>query len=369
MKKVANQRIGIVGGYGRVGLETARHLIKTTDYDIVIGGRSIRKADETATNLGARVSAQMVDIDDQSALDAFCRECGLVINCTGPSWRVLDRVAIAALRQGVHYVDPGGYDPLYNALTDNQEELKEKGLTFIMSAGLLPGLSGLFPAYVAQNRFDHVKYLEIYYIGRDRWTFNSAYDIASSLEDPDSRGMVYYKNGEMQKAGLFSLSKKAVLPPPIGKIRVFMIFTQELKSVIETNGIETSYAYGTNSGKRVPMVMAYIKMFKQSRTHEQRLRSADLIVKAAKKDLKKKEPYFMVHTIMDGEKDGREKKLMATLSFKDTYKPTGVVAANTARFVMEGAVTRPGRFFLAESVNAQLFMAALEQEGYCPLYE
>lgn len=206
---MVNQRIGIVGGYGRVGLETARHLIKTTDYDIVIGGRSIRKADETATNLGARVSAQMVDIDDQSALDAFCRECGLVINCTGPSWRVLDRVAIAALRQGVHYVDPGGYDPLYNALTDNQEELKEKGLTFIMSAGLLPGLSGLFPAYVAQNRFDHVKYLEIYYIGRDRWTFNSAYDIASSLEDPDSRGMVYYKNGEMQKAGLFSLSKKS----------------------------------------------------------------------------------------------------------------------------------------------------------------
>jgi saccharopine dehydrogenase-like NADP-dependent oxidoreductase len=46
VRKVANQRIGIVGGYGRVGLETARHLIKTTDYDIVIGGRSIRKADE-----------------------------------------------------------------------------------------------------------------------------------------------------------------------------------------------------------------------------------------------------------------------------------------------------------------------------------
>lgn len=366
---MTNQRIGIVGGYGRVGLETAQYLVKTTDYDIMIGGRSIRKADETATNLGARVSARMVDIDDQSALDAFCRECGLVINCAGPSWRVLDRVAIAALRQGVHYVDPGGYDLLYDALADKQGKLEEKGLTFIMGAGLLPGLSGLFPSHIAQSRFDHVKYLEIYYVGHDRWTFNSAYDIAGSLEDPGNRGMAYYKNGEMKKAGLFSLSKKLVLPTPIGKIRVFMIFTQELKSVIETNGIETAYAYGTNSGRRVPMVMAYIKIFKQNRTHEQRLLSANLIVKAAEKDMRKKDPCFMVHTIMEGEKDGRQKKLTATLSFKDTYKPTGIVAANTARFVMEGAVTEPGRFFLAESVDAQLFMAALEQEGYCPSYE
>lgn len=362
---MAGQTIGIVGGYGRVGEETARHLIEKTEYDVVVAGRNPEKAAETAAKLGGRrLSGEAVDINDRDMLDAFCRGCDLVINCAGPSWCILDRIAAAALRQGVHYVDPGGYEPLINALLGEHKRLEEKGLVFIVAAGLLPGMSGLFPAYVVQSCFDRVDNLEVYYIGHDKWTFNSAYDIASSLDGPNSWETAYYENGETKKAGPFSMSKKTVLPAPIGTIRSYLMFTEELKKVVEANGVRRAHAYGTNSGKRMPMVMASIKLFRQSRTHEQRLRSARRIVRAAEKDLRKKEPCFMVHVVAEGEENGRRKKLAATLSFQDTYKPTGVVAANAARFAIENKVNGSGLFLLPESVDVKDFMSLLEKESF-----
>ncbi len=363
--KMSGKKIGIVGGYGRVGEETARHLIANTGHDIVVAGRDPEKADKTARKLGGRrISGEAVDINDRDMLDAFCKGCDLVINCAGPSWRILDRIAAAALRQGVHYVDPGGYEPLVNALSGEQKQLEEKGLVFIVAAGLLPGMSGLFPAYVVQSCFDRVDSLEVYYVGHDKWTFNSAYDIASSLDGSDAWEAAYYENGETKKAGLFSMSKKTALPAPIGTIRSYLMFTGELKKVVEANGVRRVHAYGTNSGRRMPMVMASIKLFRQSRTHEQRLRAANRIVRAAEKDLREKDPCFMVHVVVEGEEKGRQKKLAATLSFQDTYKPTGVVAANTARFVIENKVDGSGLFLLPESVDVKDFMSLLEKESF-----
>ncbi|UZJ40707.1 saccharopine dehydrogenase NADP-binding domain-containing protein [Prosthecochloris sp. SCSIO W1101] len=362
---MSEKKIGIVGGYGRVGEETARHLIAQTGYEVVVAGRDPKKAYEAAEMLGERrVSGEAMDINDRDMLDAFCRRCDLVINCAGPSWCIMDRIAAAALRQGIHYVDPGGYEPLVDALSGEQKRLEEKGLVFIAAAGLLPGMSGLFPSYVVQSCFERVDSLEVYYVGHDKWTFNSAYDIASSLDGSDSWETAYYENGETKKAGPFSMSKKTALPAPIGTIRSYLMFTEELKKVVEANGVKRAHAYGTNSGRRMPMVMASIKLFKQSRTHEQRQRSAKRIVRAAEKDLREKDPCFMVHVVAEGEEKGGRKKLAATLSFQDTYKPTGIVAANAARFVLENKVNGGGLFLLPESVDVKDFMSLLEKESF-----
>ena len=363
---MTNQRIGIVGGYGRVGLETAQHLIKITNYDIVISGRSIKKADEAAANLGARVSGQMVDINDQSTLDVFCRRCDIVINCAGPSAVVQDRVALAAIRQSIHYVDPGGYNMLYKILEEKENEIKNKGLRFVISAGLFPGLSEVFPAYIAKTQFESVNYLELYYVGHDRWTYNSAYDIVSSLKEMENYGFVYFDNGRMKKLGKVSGIKKIKLPPPLGSVRVFPFFSPEILQVVQKYGIKSAQTYGTNSGIFVPLTMFYIMLFRQYKTQKQKERSAMLIAKAAELDLKKRSPYFIMYLIIEGKMAGKKKRIVSKLVFGDTYKPTGLSLAITARLILEGAAEKAGRFLLAEGVNMERVISLLEEESFCP---
>ncbi|MDX2936123.1 hypothetical protein [Streptomyces ipomoeae] len=62
------------------------------------------------------VSAEAVALWSAS-LDSFLSHGRLVVNCAGPSYRVLDTVARAVLRHGLDYVDAAGDAPLHPRLT------------------------------------------------------------------------------------------------------------------------------------------------------------------------------------------------------------------------------------------------------------
>ncbi|SFP31242.1 NAD-dependent epimerase/dehydratase family protein [Actinomadura madurae] len=88
-----------------------------------------------------------VDLRDPARLAEFCAGCRVVVNCAGPSYEVLDTVARAALDAGADYVDPAGDDPLHALLAPR--DLASRGRRAVLSAGLLPGLSGLLPRMLA----------------------------------------------------------------------------------------------------------------------------------------------------------------------------------------------------------------------------
>ena len=140
---------------------------------------------------------------DEASLARFCGQCFLVINCAGPASAVRERVAAAALAGGCHYVDPGGYTPLFPILSSRRPEIRAKRLTFLLTLGILPGLSELFPVYVARTCFDRVEGFEYACVGRDRWTFPSAWDIAWGVGNiGNGEAPVYYEQGVRRQAGL-----------------------------------------------------------------------------------------------------------------------------------------------------------------------
>jgi hypothetical protein len=58
-----------------------------------------------------------VDLNDPAQLAAFCDGCRIVVNCAGPTYRILDTVARAAFAAGADYVDIGGELVAKDALT------------------------------------------------------------------------------------------------------------------------------------------------------------------------------------------------------------------------------------------------------------
>ncbi|MEE3922525.1 methyltransferase [Micromonospora sp. BRA006-A] len=94
--------------------------------------------------LGGAGEAVAVDVYDRDSLARFCAGCRLVVCAGGASHQVLDRVAVAALAAGADYVDAGGDEPLYDRLAGR--DLAAQGRVALVTAGMMPGLSGLLPA-------------------------------------------------------------------------------------------------------------------------------------------------------------------------------------------------------------------------------
>ena len=364
-------KIGIVGGYGGVGIEAAKSLLlETTEHEIFIGGPDKGKGKVAVESMGPAAFSHVVNAYDQSSLDNFCQMCDIVINCAAPSRRIFDRVALASMRQGIPYVDTGGDSLLYNALISNkEEEIKRKRLTFIVGAGIYPGLCGVFVAYEAKNYFDVVSYLEFYHAVLGRFTHNSAYDIICTMTDDSGdyfKAGLYYENGKRKRDGRARV-KDVELPLPVGKVDAYPIFTEDLSRIVEGYSIKSARAYNITLGKSFPRAITSILMSKQYETEDQKQQSANLLVKASEEDSKGKKPFTMFHLIMEGQKNGTDRKITSTMVLEDGYKVSGIVAANTARLIMGGLRNKLGCFYLDEGIDINGLMSLLKHQGISPV--
>ena len=304
-----------------------------------------------------------MDVFDEASLARFCGQCSLVINCAGPASAVRERVAAAALAGGCHYVDPGGYTPLFPILSSRRPEIRAKRLTFLLTLGILPGLSELFPVYVARTCFDQVEGFEYACVGRDRWTFPSAWDIAWGVGNiGNGEAPVYYEQGVRRQAGLLASGRRMDLPAPVGRHTVFRLMRDDLQRFVEESGISEAHVYGNNWGRWVTLATVLVRLAGWYGTERRLAQSARLIMRAAELDMRGRKPGFMLHLRMRGTLRGQPRSVVRTLFLEDTYRATGLCAAIGARLAAEGM--EPDVFRAAQMPDPQAFMRHFLAQGY-----
>jgi saccharopine dehydrogenase-like NADP-dependent oxidoreductase len=303
-----------------------------------------------------------VDVCNERELDAFCAGCSLIINCSGPAALIGERAAKAALAHKCHFVDPGGYTPLYHAL--GGQEISREGLVFFLAAGILPGLSEIFPPYVADREFDSVESVEYAIIGRDAWTFPSAYDIAwgvGNIGQGETAG--YFEQGKYKEASLLQSGRRLHLPPPVGKHVLFRLLREDMKDFIRMRRIPTAHVYGNNWGKWVSLSTIFIRLAGLHKTERQLRSAARLIMLASRLDMRGKDSGFMLHLRMQGVRDGSRRSVSRTVYFTDSYRATGLCAAIGARLILEGRL-QPGLYRGASLPDPGAFMEYFLDQGY-----
>jgi saccharopine dehydrogenase-like NADP-dependent oxidoreductase len=134
-----------------------------------------------------------VDVGDPVSLSSFCAGCRLIINCAGPSFEILDQVARAALIAKADYVDPGGEDVVCERLA--KHDWVTAGRIAILSAGMMPGLSGLLPKWLAQQRFGRRRALTAYVCLKDHFTPAAAREYVLSLRNGYGESLAAWRNG------------------------------------------------------------------------------------------------------------------------------------------------------------------------------
>jgi len=352
---------GIVGGYGATGRVVASELAKSGDGEILIGGRDLAAGKALAAELPGRASAVQLDILDARSLDEFCGRCSVIVNCAGPVMVLQDRVAQAAFRNRCHYIDAAGMSVVKERLLSHGREIEDLGLSFVISAGWMPGISELLPVYAhaqARSNMNTLESLTVYFGDSGAWSDSALRDGVWYIRQKGLRSVGYFRQGQWSRSKTSEAFRTVDLGDPIGSRRFAQFFTDELNEIGRRLADCDVRIYTYLSGFRTIVASMLIALLPLPETTCVRMlrnvfRRNRLAVDG-----------FVVAQIV-GSSQGRPITLTAQVVFKDhrDYWTNGIVLATVARRIAEGKGVRAGVHFLADAVDPVAFMEELRRVG------
>lgn len=239
--------IGLIGGYGDVGLQAARVLNEWGKHSLRIGGRNPEMARIKLGNEFYRADWKQVDIDSDQSLEEFVHGCKLIINCAGPSHRLTAKAARICLVKGCHYVDAG-----INTDLENMRGSLQKTVV-LYAAGAMPGLSGLLPRWMAEA-FDKVESLVCYSGHLDKFTTSAAEDYLAGASGKGNKALMSWKNGSIQPSA-FRRKESIKLPFFSREVILYPYFDEEAKVVAELLALCDGEWYIASDGSHVSSIL------------------------------------------------------------------------------------------------------------------
>ena len=356
-----NFTFGVVGGYGAAGRAVAAELRKSCGGAILVGGRDLALATGAAAELDGRGTAARLDVLDARSLDEFCGRCAIIVNCAGPVMMLQDRVAQAAFRERCHYVDAAGMSCVKERMTAHGGEIESAGLSFVISAGWMPGISEVVPVYAAARarvEMQTIESLSVYFADSGEWSVNALRDAVGFIRQTGLRRAGYFRKGEWTRAKMSETSRRVDLGAPVGPGRFAMFSTPELEEVGRGFKDFDVFTYSYLSGLRTvaaSILMAAVPMpeglgvrlmrgvFRRNRLPVDGFAAAEVL----------------------GSLQGRKRLLSVQIVYRQRrdYWIHGVALAASARMISEGKGVRSGVHFLAEAVEPGAFMAELRRAG------
>lgn len=158
------KKIGVVGSTGKVGRIVCDEL--KDKYNIIKGSSNKDRVKDGYV---------YIDFNNEKSVDQFCRKCDIVVNCAGPTYIIQDKIAKFAHKNKAIYIDAFGG----NVLEDKLKRLNEEGV-YIISAGCLPGLSGVLVKELSKEDADNDTTISIYTGGLESGGKNACADIILS---------------------------------------------------------------------------------------------------------------------------------------------------------------------------------------------
>lgn len=183
------KKIGMIGCGGRIGPAVCKYLSES-NYEIQGGQRH----EPDYNNYPSNFTWKHLDVNDDKELSDFCKGCDIILNCSGPAYILMEKVALAAATAGAVYVD------VSDALVFNDEvrsKLEGKG-KFYLASGFYPGITGVMLNKIIQS-FDSINTLSGYSGGAELYSLIGCLDIIMSGTSPHCLNGYYLRNGKPVK--------------------------------------------------------------------------------------------------------------------------------------------------------------------------
>jgi len=232
------KRVGVIGASGNVGRGVVALLSEEKNIILRIGCRKIENLNQEFR----RIEAVSVDLYEDAELEAFITGCDLVINCAGPAYKVMTRVAESCFKQSVSYIDVAGNKSQYQKLVDLAFKYPHAG--GIISAGIYPGLAEMLAIWAIGKAGGKIKVLEEIFYGNNDLSKNAAIDICDTLNSDEGNAFSYCCNGEVRKID-FKVKGNIKLPGLGEQINLIPVVYEEFAEAMKSSGIEQAIFYNS----------------------------------------------------------------------------------------------------------------------------
>jgi len=153
----------VLGGCGIVGIQAVKALVATNDFDeIVIGDIDLEKADEYVEEIGdSRLSSYRVDLTDSKMIKEVIRNADVVLNCSGPFYKLGPIILKAVIDSKINYVDVCDDLDATQKLLMMHEQAKIADISALIGMGSSPGVANLLAKFCADHMLDEVESIDI----------------------------------------------------------------------------------------------------------------------------------------------------------------------------------------------------------------
>ena len=146
--------IGGSGGMGRFAVKTAENFADIES--ILVADLNSDAAKQFSDTCGQKVSGIGLDVLNKEALQEILQDVDVVLNTSGPFFKLGVPILKAAIDARCNYLDIcDDWEPTIEMLNLNNRA-KEKGITAVIGIGASPGLTNLL-GLMAINELDEVK--------------------------------------------------------------------------------------------------------------------------------------------------------------------------------------------------------------------
>jgi hypothetical protein len=272
-----------------------------------------------------------------------------------------DRVAQAAFRGRCHYIDAAGMSLVRERMLPHSRVIEDLGLSFVVSAGWMPGISEFLPVYAnaqARAKLDTIESLNVYFGDSGEWSANALRDAVWFIRQSGLRSPGYFRKGEWTRAKTSEAFRRVNLGDPVGSGRFAMFSTPELSEVGRRLNDCDVFIYTYLSGFRTVIATTLMALVPLPEGLGVRLlrnvfRRNRLPVDG-----------FVAARIL-GRSQGRRLSLTVQIVYKERrdYWIHGLALATVAGMVSDSKAFQAGVHFLADAVDPLAFMAELRKAG------
>lgn len=351
--------IGIIGGYGEVGVQAALRLAEWGRLPLRIGGRNAAAVQAGRSGRLSAAEWQTVDIADERSLNSFADGCALLVNCAGPSFELSARLAGFCSRNGYLLVDAGLAQGAEAA--GSGQEARGKGgswpkESFLYAAGAMPGLSGLLPRWLARS-MDTVRTLRCITGGLDTFTAAAAEDYLVGVMGAENEPLAAWKDGARRSAAL-SKQNAVRLPLYAREVTLYPYMDREAELVAGSLKLHDGEWYLAVDGTSVPAVLETARpQFAADRSGAiERLRRASGLDAAGRRSY----IHFLIQA--EGLRGGRPAARTLALRAESPSQLTGAAVAAAAMAAVEGGLP-PQATPLAEIPDPDTIVSLLRRQS------
>tara|TARA_A100001234_G_scaffold107346_1_gene94269 strand:+ start:947 stop:1678 length:732 start_codon:yes stop_codon:yes gene_type:complete len=200
-------KILALGGSGGMGRFAVHSLIKHPQVEsILVADLNESAAKKFASTLSEKTSGIGIDVTDKEALERAMNGVDVVINTTGPFFKLAVPILEAAIETKTHYLDIcDDWEPTEKMFLLN-DKAKAAGITAIIGLGASPGITNML-GLIAMKELDQVSKV---YTG---WDMSSAQPEEESSQTGVNAAMVHGIEQIIGKVKVFSSGAYKMVRP------------------------------------------------------------------------------------------------------------------------------------------------------------